>query len=142
MRKGLWRAGIGVAVMAIASGAEAADDKATDWVSVGVEGGTEHFVDATSLSRQGEIVRVLKRSRFLAPQPMGDTPGMPLMRETVGVIEDDCKRLQHRAVSLQVIGVSGEVLWSSGEMKRVWESVEPGSGGRATLDFACARTAP
>jgi hypothetical protein len=45
-------------------------------------------------------------------------------------------------VSLELIGTEGQVLWSSGEMKRVWESIQPGSGGRATLDFACSRTAP
>ena len=139
MRKRWGMAGAVLAAMTLTSTAEAA---AAEWVSVGVEGGLEHFVDAASLARSGEVVRVLKRSVFLEPAPMGDTPGLPLVRETVGVIEDDCRRVQHRAVSLQVIGVEGQVLWSSGEMKRVWESIEPGSGGRATLDFACSRTAP
>lgn len=132
-------AGLGLVVMTLASPASAV---AAEWVSVAVEGGLEHFVDVASLARSGDVVRVSKRSVFREPTPMGDTPGLPLVRETIGLIEDDCRRVQHRAVSLQVIGVDGEVLWSSGEMKRVWESIEPGSGGRATLDFACSRTAP
>jgi hypothetical protein len=139
MKSGSWMSGIGLVALALAAPVGAA---APEWVSVAVEGGLEHFVDAASLARSGEVVRVHKRSVFLEPVPMGETPGLPLVRETVGVVEDDCRRLQHRAVSLQVIGVQGEVLWSSGEMKRVWESIEPGSGGRATLDFACSRTAP
>lgn len=137
MRRGL--AGVGLAAMTLASQAGAATP---EWVSVAVEGDLEHFVDAASLARSGDVVRLFKRSVYRDPAPLGDTPGMPLVRETVGVIEDDCRLVQHRAVSLQVIGVQGEVLWSSGEMKRVWESIEPGSGGRATLDFACSRTAP
>jgi hypothetical protein len=147
MRKRAWLAlagvFVGVHAMTLASGVRATEGGAAthDWVSVGVEGALEHFVDAASLARSGEVVRVVKRSVYREPQPMGDTPGLPLVRETVGVIEDDCQRVQHRAVSLQLIGIEGQVLWSSGEMKRVWESIEPGSGGRATLDFACARTA-
>jgi len=139
MKNSSWMAGLGLVAMTLASSSGAA---APEWVSVGIEGGLEHFVDAASLSRAGEVVRVTKRSVFLEPTPMGETPGLPLVRETVGVIEDDCRRVQHRAVSLQLIGIQGEVLWSSGEMKRVWESIEPGSGGRATLDFACSRTGP
>jgi hypothetical protein len=135
MRDRSWLAGLGLVAMTLASSTRAA---APEWVSVGVEGGLEHFVDAASLARDGDVVRVLKRCVFLEPAPMGDAPGLPLVRETVGVIEDDCRRVQHRAVSLQLIGVDGQVLWSSGEMKRVWESIEPGSRGRATLDFACA----
>lgn len=131
-------AGLGFAAMTLASSVALA----AEWVSVGVEGDVEHFVDAASLARNGDVVRLSKRSVYREPAPMGDTPGLPLVRETAGVIEDDCRRGQHRAVSLQVIGVEGQVLWSSGEMKRVWESIEPGSGGRATLDFACSRTAP
>jgi hypothetical protein len=139
MKRRTWMAGLGLVAMTLGASAGAA---APEWVSVGVEGGLEHFVDAASLERSGEVVRMFKRSVYLEPIPLGETPGLPLVREAVGVIEDDCQRFQHRAVSLDLIGVQGEVLWSSGEMKRVWETIEPGSGGRATLDFACSRTSP
>jgi hypothetical protein len=127
---------LAMAAMLMACGANAAD-----WVSVGTEGDIEHFVDAGSLARSGEIVRLTKRAVFREPHPMGDTPGMPLMKETVGVVEDDCKRFQHRVVSLQLLGVDGKVLWDSGTMKRVWEAVDAGTPGRATLDFVCSKTA-
>lgn len=137
MKRRTWMAGL--VAMTLGSSAGAA---APEWVSVGIEGGLEHFVDVASLERSGEVVRVSKRSVYLEPVPMGETPGLPLVSEAVGVIEDDCQRFQHRAVSFQLIGVQGEVLWSSGEMKRVWEAIEPGSPGRAALDFACSRTSP
>ncbi len=138
MKRKLGMAGLGLAVTMLAS----AVAMAAEWVSVGVDGDVEHFVDAASLARSGDVVRLSKRSVYREPAPMGDTPGLPLVREAVGVVEDDCQRVQHRAVSLELIGTEGQVLWSSGEMKRVWESIQPGSGGRATLDFACSRTAP
>ncbi len=138
MKRKLGMAGLGLAVAMLASPVAIA----ADWVSVGVDGDVEHFVDTASLARNGDVVRLSKRSVYREPAPMGDTPGLPLVREAVGVIEDDCQRVQHRAVSLDLIGTEGQVLWSSGEMKRVWESIQPGSGGRATLDFACSRTAP
>ncbi|MBI1397904.1 MAG: hypothetical protein GC151_18175 [Betaproteobacteria bacterium] len=115
---------------------------ATRWVRVGGDAEGEHFVDDAALSRTGEIVRLVKRVVYLAPHPMGDTPGMPLIRETLGVVECDCLRAQHRAVSVEVIGMDGHVLITTGPMKRIWERIEPDSPGRATLDFACARTAP
>lgn len=126
-----------VALIGLASPA-----RATDWVLVGADSDAEHFVDDDALARAGEVVRLAKRVVFREPRPMGDTPGMPLMKETTGVVECDCVRLQHRAVSLVVVGTDGKALWSSGDMKRVWESIEPDTPGRATLDFACARTAP
>lgn len=113
---------------------------AADWVSVGVDGDIEHFVDRDSIERRNEVVRVSKRAVLREPHPIGDSPGLPLMKETVGVVECDCQRFQHRAISLQLIGVDGAVLHSTGDMKRVWESIDPGSPGRATLDFACAAT--
>lgn len=114
---------------------------AADWVSVGVDGDIEHFVDRDSIERRNEIVRVWKRAVPREPHPIGDTPGLPLMKETLGVVECDCQRIQHRAISLQLIGVDGSVLHSTGDMKRVWERIDPGSPGRATLDFACTAAA-
>lgn len=124
-------------VLALGGGAA----QAADWVYVGRDGDLEHFVDRESVVRQGDVARMVKRAVYTQPHPMGDTPGMPLMTETRGVVEADCTGKQHRVVSLDVIGPKGEVLWSSGDMKRVWESMDPGTPGRASLDFACDGTA-
>jgi hypothetical protein len=131
-----WKIGLALAVVL------AGPLQAADWVSVGHDADVEHFVDADSLARTGEVVRLMKRAVYREAHPIGDTPGLPLMKETTGVVECDCVRVQHRAISLQLLGVDGTVLYSSGDMKRVWESIDPGTPGRATLDFACARTTP
>lgn len=115
---------------------------AVDWIVVGQDAETVHYVDPASLVRDGGVVRLSKRAVYRDPQPIGDTPGLPLIRESVGVVECDCVRLQHRAVSIRLISDDSRELWNSGEMKRVWETVDAGSPGRATLDFACARSAP
>lgn len=115
---------------------------AVEWVRVGDDAETLHFVDLESLSRDGDVVRLMKRALYREPQPIGDTPGMPLIRESVGVVECDCARRQHRAVSIRLISDDSREIWNSGDMRRVWEVIEPGSPGRATLDFVCARTAP
>lgn len=115
---------------------------AESWVRVGGDGETEHFVDESSLARDGEVVRATKRAVYRDPQPIGGTAGMPLIVESIGVVEDDCSRNQHRVVSIQLIGENQKVIWSSGDMKRVWERIEPGSPGLATLEYVCAKTAP
>jgi hypothetical protein len=114
---------------------------AADWVRVGADGETEHFVDAASMVRDGDVVRLTKRAVYRDPQPIGGTAGMPLIKESIGVVEDDCVRAQHRVVSIRLLSDDGRVIWSSGDMKRIWEGVEPGSPGQATLDFACAAVA-
>ncbi len=112
--------------------------RAAEWVPVGSDGDVVHYVDAQSIERTGEVVRVTKRAVYREPHPIGDVPGMPLMKETSGVVECDCRRMQHRAMSVSIVGADGQVLYTSGEMKRVWESIDENSPGRATLDYACA----
>lgn len=113
---------------------------AADWVPVGADGDVQHFVDRATLARDAEVVRLSKRAVYLDPHPLGDTPGLPLVKEAIGQVECDCKRSQHRALRLQLLGVDGQVLFDSGDMKRVWESIDGGTPGRATLDYACAAT--
>jgi len=128
-------------VVAAAMALGVSQANAESWVRVGGDEETEHYVDEASLARDGEIVRVTKRAVYREPQPIGGTAGMPLIVESVGVVEDDCSRNQHRVISIRLISEEQKVIWSSGDMKRVWESIEPGSPGQATLEFVCARTA-
>jgi len=113
---------------------------AQTWVEVGSDQEVIHYVDAAGLARAGDVVRVSKRAVYRSPQPIGETPGLPLIAESLGVVEDDCKMEQHRVVSIALLGVDGTTIWSSGEMRRVWERIEPDSPGMATLAFACAQT--
>lgn len=126
-----------ITVSVLVSGPSAAEN----WVRVGGDDDADHFVDDSTLSRHGEVVRAMKRAVYRNPQPIGGTAGMPLIMESVGVVEDDCDRIQHRAISITLLGEGQKVIWTSGEMKRIWESIDPGSPGLATLEFVCARTA-
>ncbi|MCW5625724.1 MAG: hypothetical protein KIT73_13510 [Burkholderiales bacterium] len=113
---------------------------AVEWVHMGDDATARHYVDVDTLARNGDVVRMTKRAVFRDPQPVGGIAGMPVIRESLGVVEDDCARELHRVVSLQLLTEGDRVLWNSGDMRRVWESIDPGTPGQATLAFACART--
>lgn len=130
-----------MAIAIVASMMAAGPCAAESWVRVGGDGEADHFVDEATLARNGEIVRAAKRAVYRNPQPIGGTAGMPLILESVGVVEDDCDRIQHRVISITLIGEGHKVIWSSGDMKRIWESIDPGSPGFATLEFVCTHTA-
>jgi hypothetical protein len=129
-----------VAIAVVTSMIVAAPCAAENWVRVGGDEEADHFVDDSTLARNGEIVRAVKRAVYRNPQPIGGTAGMPLIVESVGLVEDDCDRIQHRAISITLIGEGQKVIWSSVDMKRIWERIDPGSPGLATLEFVCART--
>ncbi len=127
-------------LVAVAAAMLASPAGAQTWVEVGRDQEVVHYVDSTALIRDGDIVRVTKRAVYHDPQPIGDTPGLPLIAESMGVVESDCKLTQHRVISIRLLGTDGTAIWSSGDMRRVWESIEPDSPGMATLTFACSRT--
>jgi hypothetical protein len=113
---------------------------AEDWVLVGSDAEVRHYVDRDSLRLEEGVARLDKRAVFAHPQPIGDSPGLPLVAETRGMVECDCSRTLHRAVSFRLLGVDGAVLYSSGDMRNVWETIEPGTPGLATLRYACGQT--
>jgi hypothetical protein len=56
----------------------------------------------------------------------------------VGVIELDCGRRVNRVTSIDMIGVDGEVVWTSGKMpRRLWEDVRANTHGGKTFDYVC-----
>lgn len=127
-------------ILAVSLALCAVSAPAQTWVEVGSDQEVIHYVDAAALARAGDVVRVTKRAVYRSPQPIGDTPGLPLIAESLGVVEADCKLRQHRVASIALLAVDGTTIWSSGDMRRVWESIEPDSPGMATLAFACAQT--
>jgi hypothetical protein len=110
---------------------------AEDWVLVGSDAEVRHYVDRDSVRLEEGVARLDKRAVFARPQPIGDSPGLPLVAETRGVVECDCGRSLHRAVSFRLLGVDGTQLYASGDMRNVWETIEPGTPGLATLRYAC-----
>ena len=61
-----------------------------------------------------------------------------LFKESIGIIELDCARHVNRVISIDMLGVNGEVVWSSGKMPaRMWEDVRDNTHGGATFQYVC-----
>ena len=113
---------------------------AAEWVEVGADTQAKYYVDVDSIKVDGENVSVLKRGIFT--QLLTDTLGgvSATFKETVGTVEIDCERRINRVTQIDMIGENGEVVWSSGPMKkRMWEDVRPNTHAEATLETVCTR---
>lgn len=113
---------------------------AVDWIEVGADTQTKYYVDADSIRVEGENVVVLKRG--VLTQFHTETLGgkSATFKETVGTVEIDCARHINRVTQIDMIGENGELVWSSGPMKkRLWEDVRPGTHAESTLEIVCGR---
>ena len=113
---------------------------AADWVEVGADPQAKYYVDVASIEVQGETVRVQKKGIYTQPltENLGGNPRV--FKETLGTVELDCGRRINRVTRIDMLGMQGEVVWSSGPMpKRDWEEVRPNTHGEATLDFVCGK---
>jgi len=113
---------------------------AADWVEVGADTQAKYYVDVESIRVDGENVSVLKRGIFtqVMTDKLGDAPAT--FRETIGTVEIDCARRINRVTQIDMIGENGEVVWSSGAMKkRMWEDVRPNTHAETTVEIVCAR---
>ena len=113
---------------------------AADWVEIGADTEAKYYVDVSSIEVDGDTVRVQKKG--ILTQPFTENlGGKPLVfKETLGVLELDCGRRINRIVQIDMLGMQGEVVWSSGRMpKRDWEDVRPNTHGEATLEFVCGK---
>jgi hypothetical protein len=113
---------------------------AADWVEVGADPQAKYYIDADSIRVDGENVVVLKRGVFT--QVLTDTLGgkSATFKETIGTVEIDCARHINRVIQIDMIGENGELVWSSGPMKkRLWEDVRPNTHAEATAEVVCAR---
>jgi hypothetical protein len=125
---------------ALALALAAAQAAAADWVEVGADTEAKYYVDISSIETQGETVRVQKKGIYTQPltENLGGNPRV--FKETVGTVELDCGRRINRVTRIDMLGMQGEVVWSSGPMpKRDWESVRANTHGEATLDFVCGK---
>lgn len=113
---------------------------AADWVEVGADIEARYYIDVDSIEVDGENVRVRKRGIYtqVHTDNLGGNP--TTFRETLGTIEIDCGRRINRVIQIDMIGLDGEVAWSSGRMqRREWEAVKPNSHAETTLEVVCAR---
>ena len=113
---------------------------ATEWVEVGADIEAKYYVDVDSISFDGDNISVRKRGVYT--HVLTDNLGgrSATFKETIGTIELDCARRINRVTQIDMIGENGEVVWSSGPMKkRMWEEVRPNSHAESTLEVVCAR---
>lgn len=113
---------------------------AADWVEVGADTEARYYVDVDSIEVDGENVRVLKRGIYTQVHTDDLGGNSTTFRETIGTIELDCARRINRVIRIDMIGLDGEVAWSSGLMRsRAWEEAKPNSHAETTLNVVCAR---
>jgi hypothetical protein len=111
-----------------------------DWVEVGADTQAKYYVDVDSIKVDGENVSVLKRGIFT--QILTDTLGgnSATFKETIGTVEIDCARRINRVIQIDMIGENGELVWTSGPMKkRLWEDVRPNTHAETTVEVVCSR---
>jgi len=122
----------GLALLTLAAGAE------QTWVEIGVDPEAKYYVDPGSIKVDGDTIRLHKRAVFNAPLADNFTGRQVLFKESIGVVEVDCGRHINRVTSIEMIGLNGEVVYSSGVMKgRMWEDVRENTHGQATFDYVC-----
>lgn len=109
-----------------------------DWVEVGADTEAKYYVNTRSIEVDGDTIRLQKRAIYTNPLADNFTGRQVLFKESLGVVEIDCARRINRVTSIDMIGVDGEVVWSSGKMpKRMWEDVRDNTHGGATFDYVC-----
>ena len=124
---------IGLALFAVTA-------NATDWVEVGADTEAKYYVDVDSISVDGDNVSVQKRGVYthVLTDNFGGHP--TTFKETIGTVEIDCARRINRITQIDLIGENGELVWSSGPMKkRMWEDVRPNTHAEITVEVVCAR---
>jgi len=129
-----------IAALMIVAAAMNSATIAADWVEVGADTEAKYYVDMDSITVDGENVSVLKRGIFthILTDTLGDKPAT--FRQTIGTVEIDCARHINRVTQIDMIGENGEVVWSSGLMKkRMWEDVRPNTHAETTVEVVCAR---
>ena len=124
---------IGLALFAAAA-------NATEWIEVGVDTEAKYYVDVDSISIDGENVSVRKRGIYTHVLTDNFGGKSATFKESMGTIELDCGRRINRVTQIEMIGENGEVVWSSGPMKkRMWEPVRANSHAESTLEVVCGR---
>lgn len=118
----------------------AAAANATEWIEVGVDTEAKYYVDVDSISVDGDNVSVRKRGIYTHVLTDNFGGQSATFKESIGTIELDCARRVNRVTQIDMIGENGEVVWSSGSMKkRMWEEIRSNSHAESTLEVVCAR---
>jgi hypothetical protein len=109
-----------------------------EWIEIGVDTDARYYINPKSVQVDGDTIRLQKRQVFNAPLVDNFSGRRVLFKESIGTVEVDCGRHINRVTEIDMIGMEGEVVWSSGKMKqRMWEDVRDNTHGGATFDYVC-----
>ena len=126
-----------LAILAIALGLPAWASGA-EWIEIGADTEGRYYINPRSIEVDGDTIRLQKRQVFNSPLVDTFTGRRVLFKETIGMVELDCGRHINRVTQIDMIGMDGEVVWSSGKMpRRLWEDVRDETHGGATFAYVC-----
>lgn len=109
-----------------------------EWVEIGADTEGRYYIDPKSVEVDGDTIRLRKRQVFNSPLVDNFSGRKVSFRETIGTVELDCGRHINRVTQIDMIGMDGEVVWSSGRMdRRAWEEVRDNTHGGATFEYVC-----
>ena len=114
-----------------------------EWLEIGADTEARYYIDPRSIEVEGDTIRLQKRQVFNSPLVDNFTGRRVLFKESIGTVELDCGRHINRVTQIDMIGMDGEVVWSSGKLKqRMWEEVKDNTHGGATFDYVCKNLKP
>jgi len=109
-----------------------------EWLEIGADTEARYYIDPKSIEVEGDTIRLQKRQVFNSPLVDNFTGRRVLFKESIGTVELDCGRHINRVTQIDMIGMDGEIVWSSGRLKqRMWEEVKDNTHGGATFDYVC-----
>jgi len=109
-----------------------------EWLEIGADTEARYYINPKSIEVEGDTIRLQKRQVFNSPLVDNFTGRRVLFKESIGTVELDCGRHINRVTQIDMIGMDGEVVWSSGKLKqRMWEEVKDNTHGGATFDYVC-----
>jgi hypothetical protein len=113
---------------------------AEHWIEVGADPQAKFYVDEDSIQIDHDTVRFLKRGVYTHTLTESFAGQKAAFKETVGTVEVDCGRRINRVVQIDMLAETGELVWSSGHMKRqMWEDVRPNTHAEVTLELVCSK---
>jgi hypothetical protein len=114
-----------------------------EWLEIGADTEARYYINPKSIEVEGDTIRLQKRQVFNSPLVDNFTGRRVLFKESVGTVELDCGRHINRVTQIDMIGMDGEIVWSSGRLKqRMWEEVKDNTHGGATFDYVCKNLKP
>jgi hypothetical protein len=114
-----------------------------EWLEIGADTEARYYINPKSIEVEGDTIRLQKRQVFNSPLVDNFTGRRVLFKESIGTVELDCGRHINRVTQIDMIGMDGEVVWSSGKLKqRMWEEVKDNTHGGATFDYVCKNLKP